>query len=317
MTLQSVSGPVTNNSNPVVIGTHDGVFHADDVLAVAALTIVHPDARVVRTRDPAKLDRADVVVDVGGVYDAEHDRFDHHQRGRAGQRENGILFSSFGLVWRHYASRVLIALGVPPEHAAAVGLQVDTELVSPVDAVDNGQNLYTGGQPVFAGVSSTSLSSVLSGFNPSWHIPEKDFDAAFARAVEVAQAVLRNAVSAALGGAMAKAVVRKAVEASDSGPVVVLDRFVPWSDQVRDEAAHALFVVFPSETGTWMVQAVNKTAGTFESRKLLPEAWAGLRDAEFSAVVGLEDGVFCHPGKFICGAKSKASALRLAELALL
>jgi uncharacterized UPF0160 family protein len=65
-----------------------------------------------------------------------------------------------------------------------------------------------------------------------------------------------------------------------------------------------------------MVQAVNARAGTFESRKLLPEAWAGLRDAAFSAAVDLPDGVFCHPGRFICGAKSKASALRLAELAL-
>jgi uncharacterized UPF0160 family protein len=317
MTLQSVSGPIVSTLNSCVIATHDGVFHADDVLAVATLMIVYPGAGIIRTRDAARLDRADVVVDVGGVYDPGRFRFDHHQRGRAGARDNGILFSSFGLIWRHYASRVMTALGVPEEHFAAVGAAVDRDLVSPVDAVDNGQNLYTGGSPVFAGVSPVGLSSVLSGFNPSWHQQEKDFDACFMRAAAFAQDILRNAVQSALGEALARTVVAGAIDRADGGPVVVLDQFVPWSDQVRDEAPAALFCVFPSETGTWMVQAVNARAGTFESRRLLPLVWAGLRDGEFSAAVGLDDGVFCHPGRFICGARSRASALKLADLALL
>ena len=38
-------------------------------------------APVVRSRDPAQLERADVVVDVGGVFDAASLKFDHHQRG--------------------------------------------------------------------------------------------------------------------------------------------------------------------------------------------------------------------------------------------
>jgi uncharacterized UPF0160 family protein len=289
-------------------------FHADDVLAVATLMLVHPGAIIIRTRDADRLAKADVVVDVGAVYDPDRGRFDHHQRGRAGARENGILFSSFGLIWRHYASRVMTALGVPEEHRAAVGAAVDRDLVQGVDALDNGQNLYEGGKAVFPGVSAVSLSAVLSGFNPSWHQQYRDTDA-FGRAVEVAQAILRNAVSAALGEALARTVVAGAIHQSANGPIVVLDRFVPWGDQVRDDAPHALFTVFPSETGTWMLP-VNARAGTFESRKLLPEAWAGLRDGDFCAITGLEDGVFCHPGRFIAGARSKGSALKLAKFAL-
>ena len=53
---------------------HDGAFHADDVMACAALTFVHPHAKFLRTRDPEKLNACDVVVDVGGrphlVYEA-------------------------------------------------------------------------------------------------------------------------------------------------------------------------------------------------------------------------------------------------------
>lgn len=38
------------------------------------------DAVIIRTRDTAELDLCDVVVDVGGVYDPDKHRFDHHQR---------------------------------------------------------------------------------------------------------------------------------------------------------------------------------------------------------------------------------------------
>jgi uncharacterized UPF0160 family protein len=318
MTLQSVSnGPIGSNSNPLVVATHDGVFHCDDVMAVACLLVVYPYARVVRTRDPGVLASADVVVDVGGEYDAERRRYDHHQKGRAGQRSNGVLYSSFGLVWRHHGADVCRSLGVPSEHVRAVFYGVDRDLVCPVDATDNGQALYAGGSPAFKDVGTVSLSAVLSGFNPSWHEAAKDFDACFLQAVAFAQAILRNAIADALGSAMAERIVLSAIHRSDDGPVVVLDQFVPWGELVRDAAPDALFVVFPSETGTWMVQAINAKPGTFESRKLLPESWAGLRDEAFSAAVGLDDGVFCHPGRFICGAKTKASALRLAELALL
>jgi uncharacterized UPF0160 family protein len=38
------------------------------------------DCNIVRSRDPAALDDCDVVIDVGGVYEPERSRFDHHQR---------------------------------------------------------------------------------------------------------------------------------------------------------------------------------------------------------------------------------------------
>lgn len=37
------------------------------------------DSTITRTRDYAVLDTMDVVVDVGGVYDPEKNRYDHHQ----------------------------------------------------------------------------------------------------------------------------------------------------------------------------------------------------------------------------------------------
>lgn len=38
------------------------------------------DAEIVRTREPQLLAQCDVVVDVGGEYDPQRHRYDHHQR---------------------------------------------------------------------------------------------------------------------------------------------------------------------------------------------------------------------------------------------
>ena len=85
-----------------IIATHNGNFHADDVFAVAALKNIFPAAKLIRTRDLAVIANADIVVDVGGIFDTETNRFDHHQKGGAGARDNGIPFSSFGLIWQKY-----------------------------------------------------------------------------------------------------------------------------------------------------------------------------------------------------------------------
>ncbi len=97
--------------------THSGGFHADELLSTVILSRLYPDADIVRSRAPEWITPAPdrVIYDVGGVYDAASQIFDHHQRG-APMRESGEPFSSFGLVWKHYGRDYLAALSVPPEH---------------------------------------------------------------------------------------------------------------------------------------------------------------------------------------------------------
>ena len=65
------------------IGTHSGQFHCDEAFAIALLRVLpeFKDSRVIRSRDPKVLATCDILVDVGGQYDPEAFRFDHHQRG--------------------------------------------------------------------------------------------------------------------------------------------------------------------------------------------------------------------------------------------
>lgn len=69
-------------SNPPKIGTHDGTFHCDEVLGCYMLKQLpdFKDAEIVRSRKEDVLEECDIVIDVGGVFDSENRRFDHHQK---------------------------------------------------------------------------------------------------------------------------------------------------------------------------------------------------------------------------------------------
>ena len=65
----------------MIVGTHDGRFHCDEVLACTMLTHFtekFKDAKIVRSRDPKIWETCDILVDVGGKYEPPK-LLDHHQ----------------------------------------------------------------------------------------------------------------------------------------------------------------------------------------------------------------------------------------------
>lgn len=306
------------------IGTHSGVFQADDVLAVAMLRMLYPEAEVIRSRKDDVLETCDVVVDVGGVYDHARRRYDHHQTGRAGSRANGVLYSACGLIWKHYGAEIC--------GSAEVAARVDRDFVQAVDAIDNGQELYSGGRANFDTCRTLSFSGVISSLNPGWQetgeiapgiTPEEAeeataalFHRAFTRAVGVVTTFLLRAIDAASGVKRAEEITRGAIAAAGDPRIIELPRFCPWQETVVDEAPHALLVIFQNERGDWMAQCVPTTTGGFNKRLPLPQAWSGLRDLAFAEATGVPDAIFCHAGLFIMGARSREGILELVRLAL-
>jgi len=282
------------------IVTHNGNFHADDVFSIAALKCVFSAFKLVRTRDLELIGKADVVVDVGGEYDPDTGRFDHHQRGGAGERENGIPFSSFGLIWQKYGVDIC-------EGNEAVANAVDKGLVSTIDAIDCGY-----GEGVSEGIS---LSHTISMFNPTWQ-EDAHFDTCFDEAVDFASRVLARFIASANGGISAKDIVAKAIESAEDPRVIVLEKYTPWKRTVHALSEEALYMVYPSQTGQWRIQTVPVEVGSFENRKSLPEQWAGLSDNELKEVTGIDDAMFCHNGLFIAGAESFESTMKMAAMAL-
>jgi uncharacterized UPF0160 family protein len=291
---------MTPNMTEKTIATHNGNFHADDVFSIAALKTIFPAFTLIRTRDLELISQADVVIDVGGEYDPATDRFDHHQRGGAGERENGIPYSSFGLVWMKYGLEIC---GGNQDIANSV----DSGLVSTIDAIDCG---YVKG--VSEGIS---LSQTISMFNPTWQ-EESHFDTCFDEAVDFAARVLTRFIASASGGISAKAIVAKAIADAEDPRVIVLEQYTPWKRTVHALSEDALYMVYPSNSGDWRIQTVPVEPGSFEDRKSLPKAWAGLSDKALQEATSLDDAMFCHNGLFIAGSASFESTMKMAAMAL-
>ena len=167
------------------IVTHNAKFHTDDVFSVAALLILYPEAEVVRTREEDLIKLADIVVDVGQVYDAKSNRFDHHQVGGAGQRANGIQYASFGLVWQKFGEEV----SGSPE----VAEKIDRTMAQLVDAADNGQDVISSTIPE---LFPFTINGIVDQYRPTWKEVE-NWDERFMEAVHWAQAVIKREIKIA------------------------------------------------------------------------------------------------------------------------
>lgn len=295
-------------SKQVSIITHSGSFHADDVFAVATLLLVlEPklvEARVFRTRESAAIQEADFVVDVGGVYDPAVSRFDHHQPGGAGTRENGVPYAAFGLVWKRFGS----ALSGSEETARLV----DERLVQPIDYDDSrGMPLAE----IVSGVYPYTIDRLVSVFNATFE-EEKSGDEAFFRLVGFAKEILRREIAKADALVKTRSSVEEAYRNASDKRLVVLEREYPWYP-ILSGYPEPLFVVFPDKgTGNWGVSAVRNGERDYTNRKSFPAAWAGKRAAELAAVSGVSDAVFCHNRLFFAVAKSREGAVALANRAL-
>jgi MYG1 exonuclease len=107
----------------MIIQTHDGKFHADEVASMGLLSAYFSDKNIefsiLRSRDTEKFKTSDILIDVGLEYNHEEKRYDHHQSSfkEIWSEEFGVPLSSVGLIWRHYGKEIVeIYLNVNSYH---------------------------------------------------------------------------------------------------------------------------------------------------------------------------------------------------------
>lgn len=294
--------------------THTAPHHADEVFATAMLAFLFP-VELYRTRNQVIIDSTNAIVyDVGGEFNPEKKRYDHHQKSFSEIRPNRITYSSAGLIWREYGVEIVKKLGavkgVDDEMAAEVVSRVDGALVRGIDASDNGQGMRS---------DSMSVSSVISTFNALWD-EDEDADDCFVKACEIAGMILERKVKATISSVYGRKLIADQIKAVD-GPVLVMDKYIGgWREKVVTsddlKAAKLLYAVFPALGGNWNVQAIPPTIEDMKAqRKPFPEGWRGLMDEELARVSGVETAIFCHTAGYFAVAKTKEDAISLAEKA--
>ncbi len=288
--------------------THNGSFHADDIFAAATLSIMLEKKgetfEIIRTRDEEIINSGDYVFDVGGIYDAENNRFDHHQVGGAGKRENGIEYASFGLVWKKYGKELC---GDNESNKI-----IESRLVNPIDAADNGLDLVENTHEI----SPYYIQHFFHSMRPTWRETNLGNDEMFQKCVLIAREILSREIIHAKDSVLAKQNVISIYENTNNKKIIILDKNYPW-EYVLSNFSEPIYVIYPRATDNyWGVACVRNDPKSFENRKDFPASWAGLRDEELQKVTGVPDAIFCHRGLFLAVAKSKEGAIKLAEIAL-
>eukprot|EP00933_Yihiella_yeosuensis_P016247 TRINITY_DN13957_c2_g1_i1.p1 TRINITY_DN13957_c2_g1~~TRINITY_DN13957_c2_g1_i1.p1 ORF type:complete len:364 (-),score=91.78 TRINITY_DN13957_c2_g1_i1:194-1285(-) len=316
------------------ICTHHGNFHADEAMACALLKCLpeFENMPILRTRNQADIEKASIVVDVGGTYEPEKNRFDHHQKEFTttySEAYAGIKLSSAGLVFKHFGSKVVEALCGPLD-AKSLEKIVDKTydgLIRELDALDNG--VQVADEPRYRFV--TNLGSRVGRLNPSWQDEQTPAaeNSRFREAVMLAAKELCDVVQGYSSSWLpARSIVDEALsnryKVHPSGEVMILPRFCPWQEHLfdleeEDESKRTplvKYVLFMDSRGGWRIQAAPKVRGSFELRQSLPKAWCGVRDKELSELSGIEGCVFVHANGFIGGNATEAGAKEMASKAL-
>jgi len=283
--------------------THSGSFHADDVFSIAAFQLLlgKENIEVIRTRDEDAIAVADYVVDVGGVYDHDNKRYDHHQP-CSPVRENGIPYAGFGLMWRHYGEQIC--------GSAEVAQAIEEKLCVPIDAGDNAIQVW---QPGLLDLQAFSWDGVLK----AWQAVESEGEDAleqFLVAVDIARGYLERFIMKRKIKLRQKEQSVALYATSADKAILVSEEYLPRSQFIEYEDVNVL--IFPrSDTNDWMAVAIQKEETGFATKVRFPEEWAGLTKQALQEVSGFSDAVVCHKDRYMFIAKSQESAIAAARLA--
>jgi uncharacterized UPF0160 family protein len=294
------------------IVTHSGSFHADDVFACATLALYLDQQkkkyRIVRSRDQKVIEAADIVVDVGGINDPQAERFDHHQSGGAGKRDNGIPYASFGLVWKKYGPLLC-------DNQELVD-DIDRRLVQPIDAIDNGISIS---ESIECGLYDYGIHGIISAYQCTWKEAgaTKQQYQNFMKLVEFFKQVLEREIERSGHRFEMIEVIQDAYEQAQRKDIIEIPYHVSIGPlmQVLEPHKEVQFIIARSNTN-WKALALRKEPCSFENRTSFPQAWAGKRNEQLQEITGVPDALFCHNALFLAVAESKEGAWKLAEEAL-
>ena len=170
--------------------THNGIFHSDEVFAVAFLKHIYKQEglKISRTRDErllqkAKADKQTYVLDLGGEYNAGMRNFDHHQKDYKGEQ------SAIGLLLNSLSIEQIRSLFKSPKPFELFKQQ----LVKPIDKWDNNtENVIqvSGSNHIY------SLQRIISSYNQSIPYGVKQ-EEAFNKAVDFARTIIESEIYAA------------------------------------------------------------------------------------------------------------------------
>ena len=284
--------------------THNGTMHADEVFATAFLDLYKKDIKVIRVSelDRTKIKKGTIIYDIG------RKKFDHHQE-NAKVRENGIKYSSLGLLFKEYGKKYLKQENIKDIDEVFLGME--KELIEAIDAIDNGMF-----PEIIASYKVKTISDVIKLFNPSYGSNQKE-EEQFIKAVELAKQIWQETLYNVIGKVQAKKIVEGKLKTNDK-EYLELEEYLPYEETIlkSDQGQNIKFVMYPSNRGGYGIKTIRKSLEDKTDRQSFPEPWAGLEKKQLEEVTGIKDVEFCHIGRFLMTCKTKEAAYQVLEYLL-
>ncbi len=283
---------------PRSFGTHSGTFHADEVTACALLlffSLIDRD-KIVRTRDVGRLENCDFVCDVGGIYNPNLRRFDHHQAEYHGQ------LSSAGMILEYLKNEKIITFDQFD--------YLNRSLVHGIDQIDNGLS-----EPKYG---FATFSQIISAFVPASHeASDPELEEGFSDALDFVLDHLERIMNKFDYMASCKTKIKEVMDTMTE--CLVFEKPMPWLEsffELGGEKHPAEFVIMP--TGDhWKLRGIPPSyEKRMEVRRPLPEKWAGRLGRDLEEISGIDGAIFCHKGRFISVWNTKEDAIKALKLAL-
>ena len=195
--------------------THSGCFHIDDVISTIFISKIMKKVILIRIPSTTNKDLKNKL-----VYDIGLGQFDHHQKNRNGRRENGIYYSSIGLLWKEFGTKYLEDLKV--KSVNKVFEYMDKELIQYIDAIDNMQIEY---------LDNKVLPDFIKYCNPQWNenISENE---AFIHALQLADEFWKIYIKHAIAEVEAIDIIVNEAENCDKC-YLVFDKDLPYRKAVK------------------------------------------------------------------------------------
>lgn len=293
------------------IGTHNGIFHCDEVVgtAILAMAFMESDMNIVRTRNTEELSKSDIVIDVGGGW------WDHHRPGFNLCRPTGEKYASAGLVWNVYARTAIRKVAwetrtsISDDEIQTIKEEIDREIVIPVDMEDNGEGM---GNHTF---------SFISKFLPAWSETTPDYDTAFSKVAAIVYEILKAIIKDKIAKVIAKKYLKETCCYVNDGILEIPAQTMPWLEDVvsynYSNNNCIKFVIFPYPAGGWAAQCVPPSIERkFEQLVPFPKEWAGGTEETLPKISGIADATFCHNGRFFARAKTKKAITDMCWIAM-
>lgn len=297
---------ISNKNDNLVVGTHNGIFHKDEVVAISILKILYENYKevmVIRSRDLEYLkSNCNILVDIGGG------AFDHHQKGGNGSRSNGAKYASAGLVWKEFGNNLIHKLNASlnKEDIQKVWDELDCFIIQEVDKEDNGQDY------------NDRLFNYITTFLPKWNEDNINYDEAFEKCVSITTSVLKKEIETLISNVLAEKYVNEKLSNIDGNVLEIPSQTFPWLELLTtaNENGYSIdFVIFKYPAGGYALQCVPKSLeDKFSQRISLPDSWAGETD-NLPEISGVKTAILCHNGKFFARASKKEDIYKMCKLA--